>query len=474
MEVNRVLKKTLTYAEEVIKLIEVHEINEIVTFSSLPEVVIPVKAPRVSKTMLMSLDQLYALPKITPSVESAIFSKEDFSRIQPSYCEKVCKLSAKCTKDVRLLNQKVDILIIQDHQNPTGKFDKRENGQEVIQQSIINFICSKAGFNGLTYRIVNLLKCFPKEIDFPRGKAPRSSTLLKCKPYVLHEIEQCNPKVIISLSTLVTKLIGYPKHSNTNNRGQILDNRVVLSLHPRILTMIRQNAVGSSGMWGADYFEVIRRDFEKASRLVRGELVIPDLVESVKRVVTEHGFKCRSIEDVQTVIDEISSLPENRLVSFDLETNTLDGWEKTAKILCIQFAYKREGASDYKTVVIPLWHKDNTWLNPEEAWKLIVPVLVGPIPKTGWNIKFDMTFIHATKNVKVQNVVFDGLLLNHALDSGVQGTYGLKVAVSDFIPESGLTGYEQLLPPLSRKKKIKVGEVLELDELQEEEKVEDA
>jgi hypothetical protein len=42
----------------------------------------------------------------------------------------------------------------------------------------------------------------------------------------------------------------------------------------------------------------------------------------------------------------------------------------------------------------------------------------------------------------------DGLLATHLLDSGANGTFSLKAAVSDFMPESGLQGYEDLLPKI--------------------------
>ena len=38
----------------------------------------------------MDLDTLYEQEKITPTVKKAILALEDFSKIQPRYCEKVC------------------------------------------------------------------------------------------------------------------------------------------------------------------------------------------------------------------------------------------------------------------------------------------------------------------------------------------------------------------------------------------------
>ena len=243
----------------------------------------------------LPLNELYER-KITPSVEVAIHKLEDFSKICPDYCKSVCKLKCKSPKGVVLLDDRpLDILIIQDHAAPKGKYDRSDNGQEIIQKSILEFLCQKAGFQGLNYRITSLLKCVPKELDFPKGKAPSVTVLSKCKPYLLAEIERTKPKMIISLSTAVTKALGLKKHSNTGNRGEIVDGKVLITLHPKVLCMIRQNASGK--LWGNDYFNIIKRDFEKAAAIVRGTLIIRPLEEGVNAQRKQIKI-ARTIDDV--------------------------------------------------------------------------------------------------------------------------------------------------------------------------------
>jgi uracil-DNA glycosylase family 4 len=196
---------------------------------------------------------------------------------------------------VLLDDRPLDILIIQDHAAPKGKYDRSDNGQEIIQKSILEFLCQKAGFQGLNYRITSLLKCVPKELDFPKGKAPSVTVLSKCKPYLLAEIERTKPKMIISLSTAVTKALGLKKHSNTGNRGEIVDGKVLITLHPKVLCMIRQNASGK--LWGNDYFNIIKRDFEKAAAIVRGTLIIRPLEEGVNAQRKQIKI-ARTIDDV--------------------------------------------------------------------------------------------------------------------------------------------------------------------------------
>lgn len=407
------------------------------------------------KVSLLPLHELYAREKITTAVEAAIISKETFTNISPTYCEKVCKLKCKDYKHVQLLNdEELDVLIVQDHMAPMGKFDKTEDGQEKIQRSIIDFICQKAGFAGLKYRITTLLKCKPNDEDFPKGKAPTASKLLKCKPYLLSEIERCKPKVIISLSTAVTKALGLKRHSNSGNRGEIAESQygnVVITLHPRVLSMIRQNASGN--MWGADYFRIIVRDFNKAARMARGDLTVPNLQNSIEFYVKNRIRFAKTLDDVQTIIGQINALPERAIISFDTETTGLDPLDAKAKLLTIQFGWRDPVTGYIVAAVIPLWHRENVFFDPDKAWELITPLLLSKRPKVAHNGKFDILYIYWTTGVRVVGLAFDTLLILHALDSGAQGTYGLKVATWDWLVDLGIAGYEDLLPKLTKASK---------------------
>ena len=412
----------------------------------------------------LPLNALYQRPKITPSVEAAILVKEDFSALVPEYCEKVCRLKCKAPPKNLLSCNNVDVLIIQDHEKQDGKFDRKVGQAERTQQNIIELIAKKAGMQGLTYRITNLLKCPPSPEDFIHGKPPSITTLLKCRPYLYTEIELSKPKVIISLSTAVTKALGLKKYSNTGNRGEIIQSRfgqVVLTLHPRVLIQIRQNSTGT--MWGADYFKVIQRDFEKAAGIARGKTK-PSLLETVDFYRKNRIKVANTIDDVREYVSEIASLPESRLLSFDTETTGLDPMDLNAKLLCIQFGWRDFHTNEIISRVIPLWHRCNTYLDPEAAWRLVSPVLTGGRGKVGHNGKFDILYIYHTTGIRVKNYMFDTMLLLHSLDSGIQGCYGLKTAIRDHLPYMGLSGYEDLLPALTKRKEEIGDELVEGEE----------
>jgi uracil-DNA glycosylase family 4 len=416
----------------------------------------------MAKLTDLSLDELYARPKITSASQAAIIKLTDFSRIDSRYCETICKLKCKSTNTVFLLNNEVDVLIVQDHESPPGKYDRRSDQQEKIQLGIINFISKQAGLSGLTYRVTSLLKCKATNQDFPSGKPPTQTTLQKCSPYLIGEIQRTKPKVIISLGTAVTKSLGLSTKSNSGNRGEVCMSEygpVVLTLHPRILSYIRQNARGQGGMWGPDYMKVIQRDFEKASKIARGHWKFDENTHANALVALNDRIKiARSIADVKSIVDTINSLPENVVISFDTETTSLDPLDPKLRILTIQFGWRDPVSGKIVAGVIPLRHRKNNFYNHDEAWSLVQPVLLSKRAKVGHNAKFDILVLYWAEGVRVQNVVFDTLLLLHSIESGTQGCYGLKVACWDYLYEEGYAGYEDGLGDLKKLAKLRAKE----------------
>ena len=417
-----------------------------------------------NKLQTLSLDDLYSKSKITPAVAKQIILKTDFSTIDTRYCENVCKLKCKNPHIVSLTNREVDIAIIQDHGSPPQKF-RSSKEQEAIQKGVINTLTKLAGFGNLSYSVLNLLKCEPTEEDFPEETPPTQTTLQKCFPYLKQELLIAKPKVIISLGTATTKMLGLPKKSNTGNRGEICITPfgpVVLSLHPRILSFIRQNARGSAGMWGADYLKVIQRDFEKARDIATGKFKFDENTfrQSVSKLEKERIILARSLDDVKRIVDIINSLNPDSIIAFDTETTSLDPLSPTLKILMIQFGWRDPLTNKIVAGVIPLYHRENNYYNPDEAWALVEPILLGPRAKVGHNSKYDVLVIYFSKGIRVNNVLFDSLLLLHSEESGIQGCYGLKTACWDHLYMNGYAGYEDDLGDL---KNLKLEEATDIE-----------
>lgn len=429
----------------------------------------------MAKLSTLTLEELYALPKKTPAVEKAILLKEDFSTINPNYCANVCRLKCKQPEKVNLSHFKADILIIQDHREPKGKFDRYEGQQEKTKKTVLDYIVKRAGGDSVKVRLTSLLKCPATEKDFPSEKPPTPLVMRKCAPYLYQEIKECAPKVIVTLGTASTKALKLPSKSNTGNRGEVAFTTmfgepipVIMTLHPRILTFIRQNARGSGGMWGPDFLSVIENDIRKAIRIATGEVkYTPTTLQEALKELKESGRLkiARSDEEAESFMHEVWDLPPGKVVSFDTETTSLDTMSPDLRILTIQFGW-RDSEGKLHARVIPLWHRKNLWVNADKIWPQIAEWLVSERPKVGHNAKYDILAIYFSKGIRVKNVKLDTLLLLHSINSGVQGTYGLKVATWDHMFESGLGGYEDQLGDL---KKLKKEEEVEEDAKKESE-----
>ena len=406
----------------------------------------------MAKTSDLTLEQLYSKPKITTSVEVAIKGKESFDVIRPQYCEKVCKLKCKQPTSVRLFHDPVDVLIIQDHDALDDGW-KEGARVEKVHRRIIERL-AKTNLRGKRFRLVNVMKCAVSKEDTVKGKPPTTIKQLKCAPYLLEEIRRSNPSVIISLTSNATKALGL-KQSNYNDRGEIVrweGRHVVLTLHPKLTLMIRQNASGK--MWGPDYLDVINRDFQKAGRLATGDLTFDDLDQAIDRE-KKNIFIAKSLDDVEKMVRNLGEVAKTEIISFDTETTGLDPQAPDAKLLTIQFGFKVHSKLTF-AYVIPLWHRENKAFDPARAWSLVRPLLEDPkIRKVGHNVKFDVLYIYFTTRVRVRGLVADTMLALHNLNSGIQGNYGLKRAVWDWIPHSGLGGYEDKLPKLTKPSELK-------------------
>lgn len=423
---------------------------------------------KVNKLDALSLDELYIkveeAGKMMPSLRKAIIAKEDFSQIQPKFCATACGLcpANRRPKQAQIQSGYADIVILQDH-NALAQMYKSSDQMEAIYRDIIGFLAMKH-FQGLRHTVINSLKCLPQESDL-RGQTVTVTKVKGCAPYLHEELRRIKPKAIIVLSTNSVGILGLKK-SCSGNRGEFHDTEfgpTVITLHPKALTMIRQNASGKE--WGPDYLEVLDRDFEKAARIARGDLKIVSLEDALKEASTRIRI-ARSMNDVVEMIDILNSLSPNKVVSFDLETTSLDAWAENAKILTAQFGYTDPDTGEIKALVFPLWHRANTYYDPADAWKLIAIILLSTRPKVGHNIKFDIIYTFVTTGVRVVSAVFDTLLLLHAINSGLKNNYSLKKGVWDFLPETGLGGYEDKLPALTKFKKQ--------DELLEESDTEEA
>lgn len=399
----------------------------------------------MARIQTLTLDELYdkvdELGKATPSVASAIREKEDFSLVSFRYCGLVCKAhNAKCPQDVDIDNSRADVVILVGEKSRDERFKSGAQIDSIYENMIDHMMAHHCP--GLSYKIVYGLKCRPPASH----NKPLTVTATKpCFSYAQQEILSANPRVIIATSTSCLKGLDL-KLSVKNNISEIHywnNIPVVVTLHPKVTTMIRQSASGA--FWGDDFYALIQRDFYKARRAALGGIKHSDPRLTIQHLVDTDQIKVlRTIDEVRGLCHMLSTMPESKIISWDTETTGLDPWAPDAKFLCMQFGYRHEDGL-CRGYVIPLWHRDNVWVDPDEAWPYVRSVLESSVSKVGHHGKFDLKYTRVVMRTKVVNYKFDTLYALHSLCSGLQGTYGLKKAVWDWIPESGLGGYEDLL-----------------------------
>lgn len=409
----------------------------------------PVDKPKRVKIQDMDLDQLYAQEKMTPTVIKTIQAKEDFSEIRPRYCEKVCKLPCSMKRPLiaDLNTDRADVVIIQDHlSGPDGWKTAGQVNQLHAQQ--IASMARLAFGKDVHFKVLNLVKC--PNLDGDDRVKLTYTQMAPCSVYLMEEIRRTKPKAIVSMSTEVTKALGLAKKSNYKNRGEFYHTELpglppiptVLTLHAKVLNMLRQNASGQ--MYGADYTGVIINDLAKIRKIFDGKISVGGLHENLERIIADQVFVCTTLDQVRDTMEDILRLPPNQITSWDLETTSLDPWAQDARILTCQFGYRRPDGK-VQAIVIPLWHKDQKFFDPAAAWEYIKEVLLSERAKVGHNVKFDIKYCTVVTGVRPRGRIFDTMFMIHSLNSGIQGNYGLKAAMWDHVPHLGIGGYEELL-----------------------------
>lgn len=160
-------------------------------------------------------------------------------------------------------------------------------------------------------------------------------------------------------------------------------------------------------------------DVEKIKELFT-ELEFESFLRNLKLPVDE--FKPKNVPfqtvrakiiDTDEKLDEIlTKIQENRFVSLDTETTSLD--IQSAEIVGITFA-----ADETEAFYLPLGHNNLMAVNYplDKAIEKIKPILENPeIKKIGQNLKYDYQILKNYK-IKMQGIYFDTMLAAYVLDS---------------------------------------------------------
>ena len=395
----------------------------------------------------MSITELYDTGLKTPSIKDLIIQKEDFSVIQPRYCESFCSLpiSQRSCDELKLgrsCSRRVDVLLVLPSKKPDEptKYGKVNYGwsADELHSKILSYLVEKY-LKGVSVELQYALKCRPHYRD-----KVSLTTIKNCSPYLINQIGQMRPKLVIFLGKEASQGAGIKKVQ----RGFIhylevngLSIPTITTIHPKITTMIRQTSSGS--FWGTDYLSILEYDFSKASDLLLGKVKATDIDYSIERFVSENLMVIDSVSAARRFRDEILALPQNTILAWDCETTSLDPWSEGARTLTYQFSYRIISEDRVVSVVVPLWHRDNHSYDPGEVFPYMREILESHnTVKIGHNIGFDIVFARIVEGVSPANVGFDTMLLLHSLNSGLQGFYDLKTATCDHLFHLQLAGYD--------------------------------
>lgn len=176
----------------------------------------------------------------------------------------------------------------------------------------------EAGIPPADVRLSNAVRCRP-----PGNRTPSAKEIANCKPYLLEEIRQVNPKVIIAVGgTALTALYG--AHKVGDVAGQILAHPetqvpVVATYHPSWIMR---------GKWGM--MPTVVSHLEKARKIAAGKLNLQPLSEARK-----HAIVCRTVEQVKDLHDYLTS-DEVSVIIADTETTGLSWLDD--ELLCVSFS----------------------------------------------------------------------------------------------------------------------------------------
>lgn len=412
---------------------------------------------RPKKVATMTLDDLYAVvdekQKATPSVFARIAAMEDFSAPAHRWCSKVCR--APCSKEApNLMRGQKDVVILNFVRSMDGKFRTGKDEDAKLREIWTHMV--KEAMPDLSVGLANVLKCqpkFPSTVPMNRRKVTAAQAKA-CAEYLHAHLAAYPPKVIVVTDTKDLAILGIKQASVGRNLSQFrfyerggLKIPVVITLNVNKTVMIRQTHSG--GMWGPDMYFLIAKDLQKAGKIARGEFVVRNSPEEVLREMVRTGQIriLKTLTEVQEACLHLASLGEKKVISWDIESTGLDPWAPDARILMMQFGVTDNGVE--RGIVIPLWHRGNHFYNPDHAWPMVATVLLSDTVKVGHHGQFDLKYTAVTTGVRVKNYRLDTLLMLHSRCSGLQKAYGLKKAVWDEIPESGLGGYDDVLEHLA-------------------------
>lgn len=166
-------------------------------------------------------------------------------------------------------------------------------------------LLERAGIDEDQVRITNVVRCRP-----PRNRRPKPDELEACLSYLMKEIEEVKPKVVVLMGNSALKLLGKGYRTVTKERGEVYSwngCRALITLHPG--EVLRK--------WEDE--EVVVSDFKLVPRILSGEQF------------EEQHNEYFIVKDLDSLKWLTAQLLEAQELVFDLETTDFDWREEKRK-----------------------------------------------------------------------------------------------------------------------------------------------
>lgn len=292
-----------------------------------------------------------------------------------------------------------DLLVI----GPAPYYDDDIQGGNFLGEagSLLRDILKETGFDDNKLAFAQVVRCRPSTTKWGKtvNREPTAAEIKDCKPLILKDIKNLNPRGILLLGAVAFKTILGVTGINSN-RGRLFDLDgipVIPTFHPEQVLRDTQ------------FLEYFARDIEQMYKELYCEK------EAVQPA--DYFF----LKDLSSLKDLLSVAADAEEMSFDLETSRLNPHMEDAQIVCVSFSFVER-----QSFIVPL-HHCSPWFKGRMmgyAKEVVAALMESNIPKIAHNGKFDMTWLKVTEGITTNNFAGDTMLMQYLLTEQA-GTHGL-------------------------------------------------
>lgn len=354
-----------------------------------------------------------------------------------------------------------DILVVGDSPQPPPllqiatlyeeRFSHRtfdDDAGRVVRSAIEDMKRSKDSYENLRVRYTYGVRC--------AFENPNKKVINACRTPLNDEIARVmadrqligrtGPLVILACGTNALKSLGISAQSFEEVQGRTYDVKVNGYDVSIVVTMSLKAVAAAPGRYSA-----LLADLDRAFRVA-----VNERVQLISRSELEKGYRYpRTNDEVRDLVDEIiaysgdnKTLPVNWGIGFDTETNTLHPHRDGLRLLIASVAW-----NDGLAAAIVLWHpgvgEKDGWVaedyDVDRAFEDVKRLAACGKPKILHNAGYDLK-VFWKKGFDINNIAWDSMLAEHAIEEDKKGLYGLKFLVKQFLAH--YAGYEDKLREL--------------------------